>query len=525
MSVPCDGLAIRGVAHTHVTCNNFITLLGKGHNFIIGVVVTPCGDEHGILVVVGKAVFRSIVDGKQGLERQSLDKPVHVVDDACVELELAAHVGSLTSEIAVCNGILLGGLCTTGEILTIEEVERLAQHGKSLRGIGVDHVDRNQRSSVFREVWTHGRSLAPEITLVGVGVVERSTGVGKALDYPVDHEVHITTYAEAVGVVVLSRSEVEEVFDTIVVDIGIEVGTSATTLDFQRTFRAVVCLADIVVGIVVDVGIAVGVKARGMVVDIHLGVSRVESVVDTCLIVEGHVLSRTQILGKLLGHMPTRVGVGHNLQAIHLAALGGDEDGTLGSLGTVEHHGLCTLEESNLLDLGRKHVVGWALHAVDDDKREVAVVVSVKTVVVHTPKVAAVPSAYERIHVVKTAHRIILLLQFFHVDIGNASKKMVGILVAESNMDFLFCHDSGIGLVSDIVSALGKGCQRRNSKHGKEKYVCFYTFHKNVLLIINRLSLIINPCLTILDSGQIPRKDRYPCQEAGTSSASIPNDG
>ena len=197
--------------------------------------------------------------------------------------------------------------------------------------------------------------------------------------------------------------------------------------------------------------------------------------------------------------MPARVGVGHNLQAIHLAALGGDEDGTLGSLGAVEHHGLCTLEEGDLLYLGRKHVVGRTLHTVDDDEREVAVVVGVKTVVVHTPKVVAVPSAYERIHVVKTAHRIILLLKFFHVDIGNASKKMVGILVAESNMDFLFCHYSGIGFVSDIVCALGKGCQRRNSKHGKEKYVCFYTFHKNVLLIINRLSLIINHCPTIPD--------------------------
>ena len=236
-----------------------------------------------------------------------------------------------------------------------------------------------------------------------------------------------------------------------------------------------------------------------MVVDVHREVLYAKSVVDTGLVVEGHVLCRAKILRKFLSHMPARVGVGHDLQTVDLATLGGDEDGTLGSLGAIEHHSLSALKEGNLLDFGRKHVVGRTLHAIDNHERKIAVVVGVETVVVHTPKVVAIPSANKRIHIFEAAHRIVLLLQLFHVDIGNASEEMVGILVAESDMDFLFHHD-GIGGLFDLVSELGADRQWRNSQHGKEKYVCFYTFHKNVLLIINRLSLIINHCLTIPDS-------------------------
>ena len=100
---------------------------------------------------------------------------------------------------------------------------------------------------------------------------------------------------------------------------------------------------------------------------------------------------------------------------------------------------------------------------------------------------------------------------------------MVGILVAESDMDFLFCRDSITSF--RVVSYLRIDHQWRYSKHGKEKYVCFYIFHKNVLLIINRLSLIINHYPTIPDFEEILRKDKYPCQEAGTNSVLIQNDG
>ena len=115
--------------------------------------------------------------------------------------------------------------------------------------------------------------------------------------------------------------------------------------------------------------------------------------------------------------MPTRIGVDVNLKAVHLAALGGNHNSTFGTLGTIEHDSLGTLEEGNLLDFRRQHVVGRALHTVDDDERQVAVVVIVQTVIVHTPKVVAIPTTNQGIHIFQTTHRVILLRQFLHVDV------------------------------------------------------------------------------------------------------------
>ena len=248
-----------------------------------------------------------------------------------------------------------------------------------------------------------------------------------------------------------------------------------------------------------------------MVVDILLGIlgTTGKLVIQTCLVVEGHVLCRTQILGELLGKVPARVGVRRNLKTVHLAALGGNHDGTLGTLGTIEYDSLCSLQEGDLLNLRGQHVVGRTLYAIDNHERHVAVVVIVKTLIVHTPKVVAVPSADKSVHVFQTAHRVVFLRQLFHVNVGNSSEKMIGINVAESNMDFLFCH----GRIC-VVSSLGIDRQWRYSKHGKEKYVSFYMFHNLYQLSIINYQLITNP-----DSGGILHKDRCHRQEAGTSNA------
>ena len=225
-----------------------------------------------------------------------------------------------------------------------------------------------------------------------------------------------------------------------------------------------------------------------MVVDILLLVSCFFAVVGKGLVVECHVLSRAQILGELLGNMETRVGVDVNLQAVHLAALGGNHDSAFGTFGTIEHDSLGTLEEGDLLDFRRQHVVGRTLHTVDDDEREVVVVVIIQTVIVHTPQVVAIPTTDQGIHIFQTTHRVILLRQFLHVDIRDTSEKMVCLDVAESNMDYLFSHGS-IGL----LSCLGIDRHRRSYNHSQKEYICFNIFHILLSIINYRLSIDYHP--------------------------------
>ena len=94
-----------------------------------------------------------------------------------------------------------------------------------------------------------------------------------------------------------------------------------------------------------------------MIVDGLLAVLGIKSVVDTSFIVKRHILCGTQILRELLGKVETGVSVGCYLKTVHLATLGSNQDGTLGTLSAIEHDSLCTFEEGDLLDLGRKHIV------------------------------------------------------------------------------------------------------------------------------------------------------------------------
>ena len=219
-----------------------------------------------------------------------------------------------------------------------------------------------------------------------------------------------------------------------------------------------------------------------MIIDILLRVLWTKSVVCTSLVVECHILCRTKILREFLSHIETCIGIGLNLETINLTTLSSDKDCALSTLGTIENYSLCTLKEGNLLDLRRKYIVRWTLYTVDDNEWQVIIVISVKKVmfitikvcdvIFLTPEITAIPSTNESVQVIQTTHGIILLPQFLHIDIGNTSEKMVGILVAESNMDFLFYHSR-----ISIVSSLGISRHWRSSQHGKEKYVCFNMFH------------------------------------------------
>ena len=88
-------------------------------------------------------------------------------------------------------------------------------------------------------------------------VVERGTCVGKTLNQLIKGKVNITTHAKAVGVVVLGITKVQEIFTTVVVDVGIEVCALAATLYLSCSLRTVIYLADILVRIVVHVGITI----------------------------------------------------------------------------------------------------------------------------------------------------------------------------------------------------------------------------------------------------------------------------
>ena len=52
MTVPSNGLAVFGIRHRHVTCHNLIVLLGNTYDSVFRIIITPCRNKHGVLVIV-----------------------------------------------------------------------------------------------------------------------------------------------------------------------------------------------------------------------------------------------------------------------------------------------------------------------------------------------------------------------------------------------------------------------------------------------------------------------------------------
>ena len=186
--------------------------------------------------------------------------------------------------------------------------------------------------------------------------------------------------------------------------------TSASTLYFQRSFRTIKSFSYIFVRIIVDIWITVRISPHGMIVDVHLRIPCVESVVSTGFVIQSHVFCRTEILREFLCNIVAGVGISFDLKTVDRAAFGGDKNCALSSFCSIQYDGLSPLEERYLLNFGRKHVVGRSFYSINNDERQVAVVVIIKTFVVHPPKIIAVPSSYKSIHVFKTAHRKIFIL-------------------------------------------------------------------------------------------------------------------
>ena len=124
MTIPSNGLAILRIRHGHRTSHHLVLRLFDIHNSIRRVIVTPCGEEQRIRIVVCQVIAGSIVNREQCLERQALQEFVHVIVDTGIELELTAYTLRFTAEVAVSNGIRLCTVRTTArEPLSVNQVE------------------------------------------------------------------------------------------------------------------------------------------------------------------------------------------------------------------------------------------------------------------------------------------------------------------------------------------------------------------------------------------------------------------
>ena len=176
------------------------------------------------------------------METQTFQHRTKINIHTCVKLELTAGPCILTGSIIVGKDIGLVRLGTCKEF-AINDVCRRRQGNPRLFGSRIYIGHRNQRSNTVR---TPTCCCLPITTAIGrTGIVISCIGIHIRRDIVVDTNIHITTYIETVGVVILGFTKLKIVTKAIVTYVRIELGTIVTTLNLYTGIRTVISLLDV----------------------------------------------------------------------------------------------------------------------------------------------------------------------------------------------------------------------------------------------------------------------------------------
>ena len=236
-------------------------------------------------------------------------------------------------------------------------------------------------------------------------------------------EVDVTANIQAINVVVLSFSEVEEVTLTVVAYVCVELSELTTTLEFCSHIVARLCLVQIVRGIELLVWITVRVCSCSSVINLLFCELCSKTIVEECLVVQGHVLSTVKICWVCLCNIHGVVSTSCNLKRSNSTALGGDKDCTLCSTTAIENDSRCALHECDVLYLGWENVVCVTRNTIND--YECLTLVPQLTVV----------TCCEGSHIVKAIGVVVLLQKLSHVYLADRHHYITGISLAESHID------------------------------------------------------------------------------------------
>ena len=391
------------------------------------------------------------------METQALEYRREVEVQTCIKLELTAVIDIGTRSINIAEHVGEVGRRTTQEVLAINDIAGSPNHSQRRLGIRVNHFHRNQRSHTVR---AEGASLLPVAAIVSVSrlsPVEGGIRIYVGIDGAAQGEIHITSYIESVGIVLLSLAEVQVVTVAIVTHVGIEARLLVATFYFGRNLRAVERLLDVIRRIEVYARIAIWILSGCIVVD---GLCRIwqivyiTTIIQESLIVKAHVLSRTEIFWKSLGYVPARIGIHLYRQAIvNLTTLGGNENHAIGSLAAIEYCGLGTLQERDILNLVGANITGFTWHTVDENE-----------CIGITPHTTAIITGYITLHVVKAVGIIVFLCQFSNVDGAHTTEHIALVRLLERHVNHC--------AISRFLSRSRQLCQKCRN-HCQSRVYCF----------------------------------------------------
>ena len=195
--------------------------------------------------------------------------------------------------------------------------------------------------------------------------------------------------------------------------VGIVSGKLATALYLHRSIRTVVELAQVIAAVEIHIRIAVRVRTCSRIVNLLLRVFQrlCRVIIGHRLVIERHILSRTQIFRVSLRCIDARIDGGSDAQWLHLTTLGSDEDYALSCLCTIEYYGRSALEHGNLLHLGGIDGAGLTGNSIYENKCTLSPNISVIT-------------TNERLKIIECIGAVVLFQQLFDIHLADTAHQV-----------------------------------------------------------------------------------------------------
>ena len=295
LSRKCNRLLIRTSTHILGARLFIISLLAERYYNIFTTIVSPSRNKYRIFIIKRSWVRSGIIYSKHSIEWESFQNLIKIDIHTGIKLELTTRPLTASGSITVSKSISRISLCTSQEILSINNIGSSAQQFPSGCGIGINHVQWNKRSRIFRKIRTCSRCYVPIITFRRFWIVKCSIGINVGINKAIDIYVYITTYVKTVRHIILGFAKIKKISITIITHITIKTRTLTATSNLSSYFRTIICLFYIIRRIVIYICITIWIQSWTMIVNIFGRITEFRSriIIQEGFIIKCHVLSRT----------------------------------------------------------------------------------------------------------------------------------------------------------------------------------------------------------------------------------------
>ena len=317
-----------------------------------------------IVIINTCGIAGVVVNGKACGERQTFQNRAQISTNTQVKLQLTWSPSVIACSMHRSKRVGLKILCTTEQILTINDIVRVLNIGLCRSICPIHHRNGYERNQRILAGWSNRCRFCPIIGIVVTLVIESSITIHPSRQPVTQFQIDITTNVQTSSVVVFTLTKTNQVIDIRQTNVGIEVSHLTTTTNFNSSIVTLIGLIQIIAWEEIQLGITIGIVTNRIMIDILIAKNSRFSIVSKCLIIKRCIHSRTQVFRITLRNKKSSITTYAGFQSVITATLSRDENCTVSSATAIKNYCLWRAEERNLLNLRRQYIIRITGHTI-----------------------------------------------------------------------------------------------------------------------------------------------------------------